>query len=74
MISDIFCFTDTASKEQEKSIQPQMEEKDDSAAPEDVEMETQEDECLEPVSVEQLKPELPKSRESMAQGKCPQKY
>ncbi|XP_073531808.1 midasin [Phyllobates terribilis] len=59
---------DTASKEQEKSIQPQKEEKDESAAQEDVEMETQEDECLESVSVEQLKPEQSKSRESIAQG------
>ncbi|XP_075718267.1 midasin isoform X3 [Rhinoderma darwinii] len=58
---------DTASKEQEKSIQPQ-EEKDERAAQEDVEMEPQEDECLEPVRAEQLKPEQPKSKESMAQG------
>lgn len=60
---------DTASKEQEKSIQSQMEEKEDSAAQDDVEMEAQEEECLDTVSVEQLKPELiPKSLESMAQG------
>ncbi|XP_056422084.1 midasin [Hyla sarda] len=59
---------DTASKEQEKSIQPQKEEQNDSAAHEDVEMETQEEECLESISVEQLRPEEPKSRESMAQG------
>ncbi|XP_066464567.1 midasin isoform X2 [Eleutherodactylus coqui] len=59
---------DTASKEQEKSIQPQEEEKGHSAALEDVEMEPQEAECLQSVSVEQLKPEQQKSRESMAQG------
>ncbi|XP_040284697.1 midasin isoform X1 [Bufo bufo] len=59
---------DTASKEQEKSLQPQKEEKDDSAAQEEVEMEIQEDEHLESVTVEQLKPEQPKSKESIAQG------
>ncbi|KAM4043140.1 midasin isoform 2-T2 [Anomaloglossus baeobatrachus] len=59
---------DTASKEQEKTIQPQKEDKDESAAQEDVEMEIQEDECLESISVDQLKPEQSKSRESIAQG------
>ncbi|KAM3931945.1 midasin [Leptodactylus fuscus] len=59
---------DTASKEQEKSIQPQKEDKDESAAPEDVEMEPQDEEHLESVNVEQLKPEQSKSRESVSQG------
>ncbi|XP_071998055.1 midasin isoform X2 [Engystomops pustulosus] len=59
---------DTANKEQEKSIPTQQEEKEESTVQEDMDMELQEDECLESINVEELKPRQPKSRESITQG------
>ncbi|XP_063773055.1 midasin [Pseudophryne corroboree] len=59
---------DTASKEQEKAIQPHEEVKDDNAVQEDVEMELQKEETLEAIDVDQLKPEELRSYESTTQG------
>lgn len=62
----LFYNADTASKDQGKS-QPHNEEQDDSAV-QDVEMESKEDETLEAVNVERLKPEEQRSHESIKQG------
>ncbi|XP_075058881.1 midasin [Mixophyes fleayi] len=59
---------DTASKEQEKAVQPHNEVKDDISVQEDVEMELQKDEDLEAINVDQLKPEELRSNESTTQG------
>lgn len=67
LITFLLYNTDTASKDQGKS-QPHNEEQDDSAV-QDVEMESKEDETLEAVNVERLKPEEQRSHDSIKQGK-----